>query len=145
MQDRLDAPKPHLTHFGGLNYDVRKLEAIAQSLPDKTFDLADSRSLEPIIEGKYWKDTEGASIGPSDLISAFHENGRNWQQVLAGHPTWSEHVAKLRRVSYATPVLVYKGHVIDGIHRLTKALCDGVEGIPFKELDELPAAAIHAD
>ncbi|MCX6780628.1 MAG: hypothetical protein NT003_00700 [Candidatus Magasanikbacteria bacterium] len=137
----MPAPKPHLTQIDGRTYDVRKLESSAALLPTNHFDLTKWNTLQSVIDGKYWNDTNGAALGPKDLIEAYGTSESNWSEVLKKHPSWSEHVAKIQRVSYQTPVLVYKGNIIDGIHRLTKALLENAASIPYKNLDRLPADA----
>lgn len=145
VPDEARAPKTeaksHLTQFGGKQYDVRKLEAAAKSLPIRQFDLSNRDVLEPILKGKYWKDSNGNSIGPNDLLAAFEENKRDWSKVAEAHPEWSEHIAKTMRVNYEMPVLVHDGNLIDGIHRLTKALSENSPTLPIKILDELPSEA----
>ncbi len=139
--DSAKKQKPHLTHFGGKNYDVRKLEAVAESLPTEQFDLSNTAALEPILKGKYWKDADGNSIGPSDLLDAFAVCGQDWEKVEKAHPEWAHHIAKTRRVNYETPVLVHNNTLIDGIHRLTKALSEGATTLPMKVFEQLPTDA----
>lgn len=138
-------PKVHTTEFGGVKYDVRKLEAAAASLPVQNFDLSNKIVLAPILEGKYWRDTEGNSIGPADIITAFEENDRDLDRVLEVHPVWSEHIGKIRQVNYRTPLIVHKGQIIDGIHRLTKAVCEDAKTIPYREFDSLPSDTVYKE
>jgi len=130
--------KPHLTQFVGKKYDVRKLQIIAEAIPTTEFPLTDSLAVTDILQSKFWKSSNGDSIGPSDLLAAFEESNRDWTEVRKSHPEWSVHLDKLIRVNYRTPALVHAGHLIDGLHRLTKAIADKAPTLPVKVLTELP-------
>lgn len=132
--------KPHLTNVDGKQYDVRRLEQAAEQLPIQEFDLSDP-TVTNIVQGKYWETTTGASIGPGDLLDAYAACDRNWDTVEQQHPDWTVHVKKIQRVDYQTPILVYRGTVIDGIHRLTKALSENCSTIPIKVIETLPEDA----
>ncbi len=137
--------KPHLTQFGGKQYDVGKLEAIAAQIPTTEFPLGDRAALEDLLNSKYWNTSDGQSIGPSDLLAAFEQHGGDWSKVKESHPAWSVHVDKVMGVDYRLPALVYAGHLIDGIHRLTKALSEKAPTLPVKILDELPSSAEYSE
>lgn len=136
--------RPHLTRYGDKTYDVRQLELAARHLPEQAFDLSRVDELKPILEGKYWKDSDGKDIGPSDLLEAYRELG-DWEAVRLAHPGWEKHIAKVERVNYQIPVLVYEGNLIDGIHRLTKALVEGATSLPMKVLPGLPTEAEYIE
>ena len=137
--------KPHLTQFGGKQYDVGQLETVAEQIPTTEFPLGDRAALEDILESKYWNTSDGQSIGPSDLLAAFTESGDDWSKVKEVHPEWSVHVDKVIGVDYRLPALVHGGHLIDGIHRLTKALSENAPTLPVKILDELPSSAEYSE
>ncbi len=137
--------KPHLTEFGGKRYDVGKLEESAEQLPTTEFPLGDRAALEDTLKSKHWNTTDGESIGPSDLLDAFEQSGRDWQRVKEDHPEWSVHVDKVMGVDYQIPSLLHDGHLIDGVHRLTKALSENAQTLPVKDLDELPASAEYSE
>ncbi len=137
--------EPHLTQYGGRQYNVDMLEAAAAQLPTTEFSLIDRDPLKDTLESKYWNTTDGQSIGPSDLLTAFDRNNRDWGEVRRAHPTWSVHVDKIMGVNYRIPALVYNGHLIDGIHRLTKALAENAQTLPVKVLTELPSEAEYIE
>ena len=137
--------KPHLTQFGGKQYDVGKLEVLAEQLPTTEYPLGDRAALEDILESKYWNTSDGQSIGPSDLLAAFEQSRGDWSKVKEAHPEWSVHVDKVMGVDYRLPALVHDGHLIDGIHRLIRALSENALTLPVKVLDELPSSAEYSE
>lgn len=132
--------KPHLTQYDGKQYDVHMLEAYADTLPTVQFSLGNQATVKDIVQNKYWRTPTGESIGPSDLLDEYDALG-DWDLVLTAHPDWAVHVNKVKGVDYTRPALVYEGHLIDGIHRLTKALSEGAETFPVNILDTLPEDA----
>jgi len=137
--------KPHLTQFGGKQYEVGKLKSVAEQLPTTEYPLGDRSALEDILESKYWNTSDGQSIGPSDLLAAFEQSGGDWNKVKEAHLEWSVHVDKVMRVDYRFPSLMHDGHLIDGIHRLTKALSENALTLPVKVLDELPSSTEYSE
>lgn len=61
------------------------------------------------------------------------------------HPEWSVHIDKVIGVDYRLPALVHSGHLIDCVHRLTKALSENAQTLPVKILDELPSSAEYPE
>jgi len=134
---------PHLTEVGGKTYNVDLLEQSATELKPEYFDLQNRDALEDILESKYWKDENGNFLGPSDVIRVFNDCGHDWEQVLQRKPEWRLHIEKIRNVPLNLPALVYQGVLIDGIHRFTRALCEGHASLLVKVLPELPSNAVY--
>lgn len=136
-------PKLDLTQFGDKQYDVSALEYAAQQTKEiQHLNISDPAAIADVLHSKYWRTSSGESIGPSDLLAAYTET-RDWMQVIEQHPTWKEHVEKVLAADkhQEYPVLLYQGTLIDGIHRLTRAVADRAPSIPAYVLAELPAEA----
>jgi hypothetical protein len=139
-------PKPHETEVEGRTYDVWKLLKASEGLPTEDFSLTDERNrkaVEDVIYSKYWKSRDGDFIGPSDILEALEAAGGDFSELARLRPEWAEHVEKTRNADYRKwPVLMYKGALIDGVHRFTKALADKVEVLGKQELKDLPEDAL---
>ncbi len=134
--DQLVQTKRHTAEFDGRQYDVYKLIAASESLPVQRFDLSDRSLLKDILKGRYWNDANGESIGPSDLLEAFEQNHRDWKTVCEIYPAWTEHVKKIMHSDTQFPILLHRRVIIDGMHRLTKAISEGTGSLPAKEFVE---------
>ncbi len=58
-------------------------------------------------------------------------------------PEWIDHINKTKNADYSYPILMLKNEVIDGMHRLIKAITDKVDTILAKVMDELPKEVIY--
>ena len=59
------------------------------------------------------------------------------------YPELSAHSRKIERADYSHPIILGPGAgVLDGMHRLTKALIDGLSVIRAVRLESIPESAI---
>lgn len=122
------------TKVGGIIYDVRELEKVAEAIPIQE---APTQNFSDIVkEGRhYWLDKEGQRLGPWDIL-------HNWQ-AAQNNSAWAEHVATISRANLNRPIWVTKdGDVFNGLHRLTKAFLDNVPKIQVRLFDTLPVTAV---
>src|SRR6266481_2397070 len=68
-----------------------------------------------------------------------------WRDVhaplLRKHPNWDSGFTEFMQQNYSYAILIYKGIVVDGFHRIIHALLDGKELIAAQSINELPAEA----
>ncbi len=72
----------------------------------------------------------------SDAINQYswvdaNENPVTPQMVLDDrhNPAYKEHVDRLERADLRYPILIHDGHIIDGFHRMTKAILKGYKTV----------------
>ncbi|MBI4022691.1 ParB N-terminal domain-containing protein [Candidatus Berkelbacteria bacterium] len=123
------------TSIAGTVYRIADLRPIADRLP--TVEVAIGQLREAAGPGHtYWIDRAGHHIGPDDLL-------KDWEAAKR-HPDWADHVATIEQADLTDPIWLYEdGSIIDGVHRLTRALRDGVEQVPVKyfQASDLPKEA----
>lgn len=118
------------TFVNGRVYANAELERYMETLPVEEVPLVElADQVGP--EHTYWIDEVGAPLRPYDLL-------KDWNAALE-NPLWKSHVASIQRANLDTPIWkVRDGHVIDGMHRLTRAVLDGVETVKVRFVDEIP-------
>jgi hypothetical protein len=129
----------HTFSIDDKKYDVYKLIHLTEQIQQTDIQLSNFKSEK--IEKNMWTDNKGKKFSPNELITAYIKY-TTWQEVEKNYPEWSNHIKKIKNVDYNTPVLIYENDIIDGMHRLVKAILDKAESIPAKILDELPEEAI---
>ncbi len=129
----------HKLTVEGKSYDVYKLIRLTSHTEHVEMKIS---TLEPQILNKCWKDSCQKDFSPRDLLSAYRTLG-TWEAVAGEHPTWSDHIRRINQADRRYPLLLYQGDVVDGTHRLIRALVEGVENISAKILDKLPEEARH--
>jgi len=138
-----ESEKVHTASFGDTTYNVDRLIELSEKLPTTNFDISDESRLEDMLYSKYWHISDGSDIGPSDLLDAYTAAGNDWNAAAEAHPEWKTHIEKVQRADYSYPMLVYQDQIIDGIHRLVKALSEKAAHLPAKIIEELPDSAEH--
>ncbi|MEN9613840.1 MAG: hypothetical protein RLZZ347_147 [Candidatus Parcubacteria bacterium] len=129
---------PNDAHVFTLNdkeYDVYKLIDYANGLETVQLELATLR--EQVFGEKCWDGTNSITFSPKDLLDCYVSLG-SWEAVRSTHPEWSEHIDKTTRAEYRFPILMYNGAIIDGMHRLIRAITEKAPTIPAKILNTLP-------
>ncbi len=130
-----------LSRDGGFNdYDVYKLIEITKNLPTVELDvnLLDNMALDDMC----WIDSYENRMAPRELLLAARKFPKI-EDLLNEHHEWAYHIRKLEKADCSYPVLVLEGEVIDGMHRLVKALLNGYKTIPAKVLESLPDEALY--
>lgn len=132
----------HSTEYEGRLYDVYKLIAQSELLPQVDAPLGE---LVGCLEELCWSgNNESTKIGPNTIIKAFREAG-SWDKLYELYPELSRHAKRVQFADCSHSILIGPGnHVIDGVHRLTKAFIEGQVAIKAKKLDKIPEAAVLA-
>ncbi len=123
-------------------YDVYKLIDLARSFGSAEISVASiDRSA---FEDRCWDDTNERLFSPNELLDSYRSLG-SWNAVEAVHPEWKEHTKRVEGADLAHPILIYKDEVIDGMHRLVKALSEGRPSILAKHFEALPDEALYIE
>lgn len=134
----------HTAEFEDRIYDVGKVIELAEQIPESEIT---PQSLEKLRDNNYWHDKEGNWLGPHSIIGLYEAANQDWDHMVAKQPGWEDHIQGVRRADYEKfPIIVVskgdENHVIDGMHRLTKAWIDKADKIKAKRFEKLPDEAI---
>ena len=134
----------------GKIYDVYKLIAFAEALPEETVSV--DALAERVFREKTWQDVNGHYVSPGEIYNVAKENGEknhgviDWEELQEKYPDLAFHLEKLGVINYETPILLSRENIIiDGIHRVLRAYIDGVKEIKAKRFDELPESALLSE
>ena len=130
----------HTLRRGGVTYDVYKLIDLAKDVPVTTEKVAKLNNIG--LEDLCWTDLNEIRFSPGELLEAYRKSG-SLESLAINHPEFGVHIKRIRKADYSHPILMFEGDVIDGMHRLVKAIIDSVEFIPVKTITELPTQAIY--
>lgn len=100
--------------------------------------------LEAQARTQLWPDEELAS-SPAEIIDEYRRLSQSLSSVLEIHPEWADRIQRIHRANYSHPILIYKGVIIDGLHRVLHAIIAGEESIQAHVLEELPSAGYVSD
>ena len=128
----------HTALVSGKKYDVYKL--IHFSRETEVVTLPVERLLCGSLWEPCWSDEGGLPLAPGMLFRIYKEEG-NWKVVGEKYPAYHDHIVKVLTADYSFPLLMYEDDVIDGMHRIVRALCDGMSELPVRILKELPEEA----
>lgn len=126
-------------------YDAYRINALAESMPEEVVSVD---ALKGQLEHVQWSDKEGKAITPQELLSLVQKESKqekiDWERLKEIYPNLEDHFARLERVDWENrPIsIVGEDHVIDGMHRLAKAVIEGSETIKVKRFKEIPEEAI---
>lgn len=136
----------HTAEYGNQIYDIYKLIHLSEHLPEEGVPL---ERLSHMQDGNYWKDEKGEWLGPHHILAAAkkYHGDIDWSQIIQDNPDWATELEKIRNSDYRTNPLLVIGEdfVIDGMHRLTKALLENASEIKIKRFDTLPNEAIYEE
>ena len=125
----------HILFLGFGTYDVFKLIRLTSHIVPAEKKVSDLDKLVP--SEHWWIDDDDEIMSPKMFLDEFRRLG-SWEALAEAHPPWSAHIAKTRSVDCRHPVLIYQGEVIDGMHRVIRAVIEGMEALPARVLHELP-------
>lgn len=132
----------HIATRNGTAYDVYKLIEVARMLPEETVALELFQQLKD--ERQCWTDLNDHWLGPGNILALAEKYDCCWEAMVLANLDWAPHVLQVRDAQYDRyPLLVVgESHVIDGMHRLTKAWLDRTMTIKIKRFAELPHEAL---
>ena len=130
----------HTLILGDKEYDVYKLiDYTREIVPVETRveTLKNQLSAE-----QTWSDSNNQTFSSKDLLTAYTELG-SWEALELAHPEWTDHINKTKTADYRYPIILYKGELMDGTHRLVRAIIEKVEHIPVRNLEILPEDTLY--
>jgi len=93
-----------------------------------------------------WTDENGNRLTPRSLVEIIKEQG--YENAEKKYPHYLQHIRSIQSADYSFPVHVYRGHVINGAHRIAKLIIERDTGnttqdfLTVKDLKEIPREAI---
>lgn len=134
----------HTTEWDDRVYDVYKLIHAAESLPAETIPV---QSLERNLSNQCWFDENGKRVGPADIIRLVSQAGGSFnpEQLIKAHPELAKIVGQIVAADYSHPLLVVGDHIIDGMHRYTKAQLMQEQELRVKGFSALPESALFEE
>lgn len=75
-----------------------------------------------LISEHAWIDDNGNSVSPLDVLT--HQKKKAYQY----------HLNAIRTADLSHPILMYKGYVIDGMHRITNAYINEIKNIKYIDI-----------
>ena len=121
------------TDWNGKRYDARALENWAEQFPEEIVSL---ESLRGCVGEEHlcWNDEQGEKLGPSQILKDWEAAKRN--------PAWAKHTYGVEHANLNNPIWIIKSgnaiEVVNGVHRLTRALIENKEEIKVRILPSLP-------
>ena len=126
----------HTAKHDGLHIDVYRLIHMTQDIPAEQVEIRDYLHQ---MGDLCWNDEFG-KISPEFVVQICKEEG--YEETIKRYPSLANHVTKIQNSDYSFPVIIYKGWIIDGMHRLAKAVIDKQTTIKAVMLEEIPAGAL---
>ncbi len=119
----------HTANINGIAHDIYKMQPFAEHLPVAIVPIA--QFAESTDAGNsFWTDSEGNSFLLGDILQDWEASKQN--------PLWTEHVKKIENADLSYPIwVINNNHVIDGMHRLVKAMLDKEVGIKVRFVDDI--------
>lgn len=127
----------HLASHNEMTVDVYRLIHATESVPVQEMEVTEFQSE---LDEECWTDTSGEKISPSYVIGKIKEE-EDLDTAAREHPELAEHIRRLGQADYSHPIIVYNGHILDGVHRLAKAVVDGEARVKVKILENIPEEA----
>ena len=140
----------HVQTYSGSDgklYDVYKIIALAESLPEETVSV--EALADMVFKNKVWTDASGRRVSAEELFEMIRSHREknsgviSWEKLQEEQPDLADHFLRMHDVDYTTPILLLgERTVVDGVHRLLKARIDGVSTIMCKRFAVLPAETL---
>ncbi|MDO8623887.1 MAG: hypothetical protein Q7R54_00850 [bacterium] len=125
----------------GGNIDLYYFHHYVEKLPSQITSL---ESLESELRTGSWDD-ETSDASPARMIDEFRSLSGDMHQLAEKNPEWKSRLERIQAADYSYPVLMYKGRIVDGLHRAVHAILDKHTEIPVHNVNELPSEAFVSD
>ncbi|MBI5457744.1 hypothetical protein HY971_03400 [Candidatus Kaiserbacteria bacterium] len=126
----------HSAEHRGMNIDVYRLIHLAENVAAEEMAIS---NLLPQMGDFCWTDELG-KITPEFVVQILREEG--FERSTSRYPSLSHHIHQIQIADYSFPIILYQGSIIDGMHRLAKAVIENQTAIKVKNLQEIPQEAL---
>ena len=126
----------HLQH-NEIEADVYKLIHLLKDVSETEFPIS---AFQNELTRECWTDTNGKRITPQQFLDAYRAVGA--ENFASAYPKFSKHATQVAEADYSFPIIVLGAHVLDGTHRLVKAILENQDTIKAKVITEIPTGAI---
>lgn len=99
------------------------------------------KSLEQQLNSQGWEEDSQTGSSPSKILNEYRRLSNDLSRVLEKHPEWADRISRIMEADYSHPILMYKGTIIDGLHRILHAILEGEESIQVHYLEALNSEA----
>ncbi len=123
-------------------YDVYKLIELARPFESSEIPIASIG--QAALEDRCWDDLNEALFSPKQFLDSYESAG-SWAALETAHPEWKEHIKRVAQADLSHPILICKDEMLDGMHRLIRALSEGRTSILAKHFDALPDEALYTE
>jgi len=129
--------------FDNMTVDVHRLTHLTERHPVTKVPL---QNCLPKLAGDCWQDENKETFTPNSLIEIL--KNMTFEEATEKYPHYARHIRRIEQADYSVPIHMYKGWVINGVHRIAKLLLLRERGettqdfITAKELDEIPPEAL---
>ncbi len=121
-------------NVNGLNIDIYRLVPFIDGMETQSFDV-DSLT-ETDKDAKYFTDANGNGLSLKEIIEEYRRTP-DFDEIIKNHPEWRGEIERVKKADYTNHPIIFLEHdLLDGAHRLTKALIDGVKEVRAKRLSK---------
>ena len=94
------------------------------------------------LDDECWDDENGNLTTPRKVLEAIQSVRGNYGDAMRNHPLLLDHIAAIKEADPNYPILLGPdGTVIDGAHRVIKALLNGASDVPIRRFETMPEDA----
>ena len=116
----------------GLNIDIYRLIPFIDGMKTENVDISSLAKFDR--DAKYFTDANGNGLSPREIIEEYQRTP-DFNEIIKNHPEWSQEIERVKKANYVEhPILFFEDNLLDGAHRLTRALIDGVKEVRVKKL-----------
>lgn len=126
-----------MAHHNEYEIDVYKLIHATKDLPVEEIGIHDVKGE---LDSDCWTDANNKKITPRVVIDVYKTLG--FEKAVETYPQYDSHLRQIRSADYSHPILLFQGKIIDGMHRLAKAMIDGQQTLKTRVIHEMPTNAV---
>ncbi len=115
--------------------DIYKLIHLMEQYPVTEVSIA---TLAPQLLDKCWRDIQGKDISPQEVIEKYTQASGDSEKLLMMAPEFRTHIEQIHHADLSHPIIINRDNVLDGMHRLAKAVMQNKTTIQAKMIDTIP-------
>jgi len=129
----------HVFSSDGLEVDVYRLIHLTETIPVVEVSV---EKLSGVLDEPCWSDGKDKTISPKVVMQIYEKANRNMEFLSQQYPHLIKQIQRIVHADLSHPIIVLEGRVVDGAHRLAKAILQGDSTIKAKVLESIPEEAI---